>query len=53
VTRQYDYFINPNSLSESHRITFAVTSASTIGASVPIPPIFLDLQSTTSVCPNP
>jgi hypothetical protein len=50
-TRQYDYFINPNSLSESHRITFSVTSASTIGASVPLPPIFMDLKSTISVCP--
>jgi hypothetical protein len=51
TTRQYDYFINPNSLSESHRISFQVTSANTIGASVPLPPIFMDLQSTVSVCP--
>ena len=50
-TRQYDYFINPNSLSESHRIPVSVTSASTIGASVAIPPVFLDLQSSVSVCP--
>jgi len=50
LTRQYDYFINPDSLKEASRIPFSVTSASTIGASVPIPPIFLDLQSTLSVC---
>jgi hypothetical protein len=51
ITRQYDYFIDPNSLSERHRTSFSVTSASTIGASVPLPPIFMDLQSTVSVCP--
>jgi hypothetical protein len=51
VTRQYDFFIDPNNLSERHRTQFSVTSASTIGASVPLPPIFMDLQSTVSVCP--
>src|SRR5256885_11355944 len=28
ITRQYDYFINPNSLNEAHRITFALTPRS-------------------------
>jgi hypothetical protein len=51
ITRQYDFFINPNSLNEAHRVTFSVTSASTIGSSVPLPPIFMDLQSTVSLCP--
>ena len=51
VTRQYDYFINPTTMSEQPQIPISVTSASTIGASVPLPPIFLDLQSTISVCP--
>ncbi len=50
ITRQYDYFRTP-SLDEVHRITFSVTSASTIGASVPLPPIFMELPSTVSLCP--
>jgi hypothetical protein len=51
ITRQYDYFINPNSLSEAHRITFSVTAASALGTPVQLPPIYMDLQSTVSVCP--
>jgi hypothetical protein len=52
VTRQYDRFINQGSLTEARRITFSVTSAGTLGSSVPIPPIFLDLASSTTVCPT-
>jgi hypothetical protein len=51
VTRSYDWFIDPSSLNEAHRITVSVTSASTLGGSVPLPPIFMDLRSTVSVCP--
>ncbi|MEO7908304.1 MAG: pilus assembly protein TadG-related protein [Roseiflexaceae bacterium] len=51
VTRSYDWFINPSSLNEAHRIPVSVTSASTLGASVPMPPIFMDLRSTINVCP--
>jgi hypothetical protein len=54
VTRQYDYFINSGgqgSTAEAHRVTFPVTSASTIGASVALAPIFLDLHSTVALCP--
>jgi hypothetical protein len=51
VTRSYDWFIDPSSLIESHRITVSVTSASTLGASVPLPPIFMDLRSDVNVCP--
>jgi hypothetical protein len=51
-TLQYDTFINQSSLHEAHRITFSVTSAATLGSSVPIDPIFLDLPSTTHVCPT-
>jgi hypothetical protein len=52
ITRQYDYFIDPNSLTEAHRITFAITSASALGSSVPLNPVFMDLQSTVSLCPS-
>jgi hypothetical protein len=51
VTRSYDWFINPSSLNEAHRIPVSVTSASTLGGSVPMPPIFMDLRSTVNVCP--
>jgi len=50
--RIYDYFINQSSLHESHRITFSVSSAGTLGNSVPIDPIFLDLPAATHVCPT-
>jgi hypothetical protein len=51
VTRQYDYFLDPNSLTTAHRITFAITSASLLGHSVVLPPIFMDLQPNVSLCP--
>jgi len=51
TTRSYDWFIDPSSLNEAHRITVSVTSASTLGGSVPLPPIFMDLRSTANVCP--
>jgi hypothetical protein len=50
LTRQYDYFINSGGAG-STRLTFPVTSASTIGSSVPLKPIYLDLHSTLTVCP--
>jgi hypothetical protein len=51
ITRQYDNFIFPSSLSEAHRITFAVTAASTLGASVQLAPSYMELGSTVSLCP--
>jgi len=50
VTRQYDYFISPSSLHEANRIPFSVTSAGTLGSTVPIDPVFLDMAAAKQVC---
>jgi von Willebrand factor type A domain len=52
VSRQYDWFINQNNLTGANRITFAVTSAATLGRSVALDPIFLDLKQAARVCPT-
>jgi hypothetical protein len=52
VSRSYDWFINPGTLQGAGRTSFAVTSASTLGRSVPLDPVFLDLRPTVRVCPT-
>ncbi len=51
-TTQYDRFINQSTLHEANRISFTVSSAATLGNSVPIDPIFLDLPAATHICPT-
>jgi hypothetical protein len=51
VARSYDYFVDQSTLVPSNRITFSVSSGATIGSSVALAPIFLDLDPAKVVCP--
>jgi hypothetical protein len=51
ATRSYDRFYNPDSTQLTPRRTFTVSPAATIGSSVALAPIFMDLKDGASICP--
>jgi hypothetical protein len=51
TTRQYDWFVNQSTLKPVPRISITVSPAATLGSSVALAPIFLDLKEEAAVCP--
>jgi hypothetical protein len=51
VSRMYDWFIDPNTLTGSARVAFTITVALEPGQTLPLDPLFLDLRPTVRICP--